>query len=130
MKRLLIIFVLLMTIFAPSALMVGQSSAVDVFPQCGKGSKNGTPAVCKEVVSSGSKQNPVVRLIGAVIRVVTYIVGVAAVIGIILSGIKFITANGDANSVAGARSSLIYALIGLAVVVLAQFFVVFVLDKI
>jgi hypothetical protein len=58
------------------------------------------------------------------------VAGVAAVIMIIVAGLKFITAQGDASTVASARSSLIYSLVGLVIVALAQVIVHFVLGKV
>jgi len=58
------------------------------------------------------------------------IVGVAAVIMIILSGLRYITSGGDASKVGAAKSSLIYALIGLVIVALAQVIVHFVFAKV
>jgi hypothetical protein len=48
---------------------------------------------------------------------------IASVIMIIFSGFKFVTANGDPQAVSTARNTLIYAIIGLVVAVLAQFIV-------
>ena len=64
------------------------------------------------------------------INLLSLIAGVAAVIMIIISGLKFITAQGDAGNVATARSTLIYAIVGLVIVALAQFIVHFVLGKV
>ncbi len=49
--------------------------------------------------------------------------GIAAVIFIILSGIKFLLSGGDAKQVEGARKTLTYAIIGLVVILLASFIV-------
>jgi hypothetical protein len=57
------------------------------------------------------------------------VAGVAAVIMIIIAGLKMITAQGDASAVASARNTLIYALVGLVIVALAQVIVHFVLSK-
>lgn len=64
------------------------------------------------------------------IDILSAIVGIAAVIVIIISGLRFITSNGDASNVATARSGIIYAVVGLIIVALAQFIVHFVLGKI
>jgi type IV secretion system pilin len=64
------------------------------------------------------------------INILSFVAGVVAIIMIIISGLKFITAQGDSSGVASARSSLIYALVGLVVAALAQFIVHFVLAKV
>jgi hypothetical protein len=58
------------------------------------------------------------------------VAGIAAVIMIIIAGLKMITAQGDAGAIASARNTLIYALVGLVVVALAQFIVHFVLSRV
>jgi len=49
--------------------------------------------------------------------------GVAALIFIIFSGIKFITSGGDSKQLEGARKTLTYAIIGLIIIFLAYFIV-------
>ncbi len=64
-----------------------------------------------------------------VVEILSYIVGAAAVIAIIYSGFKYITAAGESGKVTNARNSLVYALVGLAVAAVAQFLVHFVLTN-
>ena len=74
---------------------------------------------------TGSLQN----LITKVINIFSIIVGVIAVIMIIVGGLKYITSGGDSSNVSGAKNTIIYAIIGLIVVALAQFIVRFVLTN-
>lgn len=69
-------------------------------------------------------------IIAGIIKILSFIVGFAAVVMIIVGGLKFITANGDSGAVASARSTIIYALIGVAVVAIAQVLVHFVIHRI
>lgn len=64
-----------------------------------------------------------------VARLVSFITGVASVIVIILSGFKYVTANGDSNSVNSAKNTLLYAVIGLVLSLLAQGIVLFVINR-
>lgn len=66
----------------------------------------------------------------AAINIFSIVVGFAAVIVVIISGLRFITSGGDAANVAKARSGLIYAIVGLVLVVMAQTIVHFVLGKV
>lgn len=68
-------------------------------------------------------------VITTVVEVLSVIVGVLAVIMIIISGFKYVTSGGDAQKVASAKSTLIYAIIGIVIVVLAQVIVRFVLSS-
>jgi magnesium-transporting ATPase (P-type) len=65
-----------------------------------------------------------------IINILSVIVGIAAVIMIILGGLKFITSNGDANKIGSAKNTLLYAIIGLVIVVLAQVIVRFTVGKV
>lgn len=65
-----------------------------------------------------------------IINILTIIVGIAAVISIIINGLRFITANGDANSITSARNGVIYSLIGLVIVALAQVIVRFIIQQV
>ena len=57
------------------------------------------------------------------------VIAAVAVLIIVLAGLKFVTAQGDPQEVAKARSTIIYALIGLVVAVSAEIIVSFVLNK-
>jgi Type IV secretion system pilin len=54
---------------------------------------------------------------------------VAAVIAIIISGLRYVTSAGDSNSINGAKNTILYAVIGLVIVAMAQIIVKFVLGK-
>lgn len=84
-------------------------------------------AGCSTTTSGTSKINSIVT---TVINIFSIVVGVVAVIMIILGGFKYITSNGDSNNVSGAKNTIIYAIIGLVIVALAQFIVQFVLNKV
>ncbi len=68
-------------------------------------------------------------LINTIINLFSWAIGVIAVIMIIFGGFKFVASTGDSGKVASARSTIIYALIGLVVVALAQTIVKFVLGQ-
>ncbi len=68
-------------------------------------------------------------IISTVINVLSIVVGVVAVIMIIIGGLKYITSSGDSANVTSAKNTILYAIIGLVVVAMAQIIVLFVLDK-
>lgn len=70
------------------------------------------------------------KLIQNIVNIISVIVGVAAVIMIIINGLRFITSSGDANGVSAAKNGIIYAIVGLVIVALAQVIVRFVLTKV
>lgn len=68
-------------------------------------------------------------IIATVINLFSLVVGVVSVIMIIIGGLKYITSGGDSGNVTGAKNTILYAVIGLVVVALAQFIVKFVLGR-
>ena len=64
-----------------------------------------------------------------IINVFSLLIGVIAVIMLMVGGFKYIMSGGDTNNINSAKSTIIYALIGLVVVALAQVLVQFVLNK-
>ena len=68
-------------------------------------------------------------VIKLVVNIFSIVVGFLAVIMIIWGGLRYITSGGDSGKSTTAKNTIIYALIGLVIVALAQFIVRFVLSK-
>lgn len=66
-----------------------------------------------------SKGSSVTSLIRMVITILSYIIGVVAIIMVMLAGFKYLTSSGDSNKISSAKSTLVYALVGLAIAALA-----------
>jgi hypothetical protein len=133
MKRSLLFLTAFITLSIPVLTVSGNALAVDVFQPCSSAAA-GTD-VCNDASSQQGNNtqgstNPIIKIIKAAIEVLSFIIGVAAIIGIVVSGIRLMTSGGDSNAVASARSGLVYSLIGIAVVALAQVLVAFVLDNV
>ena len=79
---------------------------------------------------AGSANNSISSIIRTAIQILSFVAGVAAVIMIIVGGFKYITSGGDSSNLQSAKNSIIYAIVGLVVVALAQFIVHFVLGKV
>jgi hypothetical protein len=79
------------------------------------------------LTGDGGGGTSISNVVKAIINILSAIVGVAAVIMIILGGMKYVTSNGDANNIAGAKNTIIYAIVGLIVVAMAQVIVHFVI---
>ena len=89
---------------------------------------------CKGLAQLGQNcdaqgESPIKNLIATIVTILSWVVGVAAIIVIVIAGLKFITSGGDSNAIASAKSSLIYALVGLVVAAVAQFLVHFALHQ-
>jgi amino acid transporter len=64
-----------------------------------------------------------------VITVLSAVVGIVAVIMIMFAGFRYVTSGGKEESVKSAKNTILYAIIGLVIVALAQIIVHFVLNK-
>jgi hypothetical protein len=80
-----------------------------------------------EAGDAGERVNGILHL---VINIFSLVVGVVAVIMIIVGGFKYITSGGDSGNVTSAKNTILFAVVGLVVVALAQFIVRFVLEKV
>ena len=70
------------------------------------------------------------NLTATIINIFSFVVGIVAVFMIIIGGFKYITSGGDANASKAARSTIIYAIVGLVVVAFAQIIVQFVIREV
>lgn len=70
------------------------------------------------------------NMVHTVVNLLSAIVGIVAVIMIIIGGFRYITSGGNDTSVTAAKNTILYAIIGLVVVALAQIIVRFTLSKI
>jgi len=75
-------------------------------------------------------QNKLNSLIETIVNVITVIVGIVAVIMIIYGGFRYITSGGETAGVAAAKNTIIYAIVGLIIVAMAQIIVKFIIGKI
>lgn len=79
------------------------------------------------VAGGTSNEEGIAELARTIVNYLSIIVGVVAVIMIIVGGFRYITSGGDSGNVSTAKNTLIYAIVGLIIVALAQFIVRFVL---
>lgn len=125
MKRIIItiITVLALTLL-PAGILNGSASAACPSPTTSKGQVLDGAGKTGNCDDSG-----VPKLVSTVVEVLSIIVGAVAIIMIIYSGFKYITSGGDSAKVSSAKNTLIYALVGVIIVVLAQLLVRFVITQ-
>ncbi len=115
----------------PSLLVPAAAHAVDCNAstknalQCGADSGSG-----QTNPDSSTASKSIDSTISTGLNLLSVAVGVVAVVMVSLAGFKYITSGGNEEKVKSAKKSLIYALVGLIVVVLAQVIVQFVLKKV
>ena len=88
--------------------------------QCGTSNASGVPVTNDPTQSINDT-------ISQALKILSVAVGIISVVMIVVAGYRFMTSGGDTTKVASAKSTLMYALIGLVVVVLSQIIVIFVL---
>lgn len=87
-------------------------------------------AVCKERSKNGDPITGSGGLLIDIVNIISFVAGAAAVIVIVVSGIKFIISRGEPGNVTTARNTLINALIGLAVILLGRALIIFVITRV
>lgn len=79
---------------------------------------------------TGGGGKTVEGLVKSVINILSWVIGVASVIMIIVGGLRYVTSAGDSGSVSSAKNTIMYALVGLVVALFAQAMVQYVLGKV
>ncbi|MEO6513584.1 MAG: hypothetical protein ABIR37_02730 [Candidatus Saccharimonadales bacterium] len=87
-------------------------------------------AVCADGQTTSNPLTGSNGLIIKITRVIAFVAGAAAVIIIMLSGFRYVTSSGDATKATQARNGIIYALVGLIVIISAQFIISLVVRRI
>lgn len=126
-KRILFTIAATLGLLAPAGLPAVMVRAEETPIRSGlcSGSELAIGAECQPAEAEGTIND----MITTVINIFSLVVGIAAVIMIIVGGLKYITSSGDSGNVSGAKNTILYAIIGLVVVALAQVIVRFVLSQ-
>ena len=86
----------------------------------------------KEGIKSAGGDNNQITIgsaIKSIIDIMLFALGAVAVIMIVIGGIRYTTSNGDSNGIQGAKNTILYAVVGLVVAILAYAMVNFVVDN-
>lgn len=119
LQSLLLVPVIALGVSTVSPVLVDTASAVSSFDQGVKGGVGATGQNNTNTVTADS-------LVKQITNVLLFVVGAAAIIMIIWGGIKYVTSGGDSAGVTSAKNTILYAVIGLIVAVLAYTLVNFV----
>ena len=88
------------------------------------------PAACAlDPAACAAPETKINSIVKTALNILSVVVGVASVIMIILAGFKFVTSSGAPEKVSSARNTILYAVIGLVIVGLAQIIVYFVINQ-
>lgn len=114
-------------LFVPAAIpAIAHATPNNVAQLCSGASSSIDPAGTTCTNTTGSISN----IIKFVLDIFSVIVGIAAVIMILVGGFKYIISGGDSTRVSGAKDTILFAIVGLVIVALAQVIVHFVLTNV
>ena len=111
--------------FVPAVTFAG----IDGFDPCAPGQ----PAAGSDACPSGDPEQAILGNDGVLrngLQVFVYIGGFASLVMITVGGFRYVLAGGDPQQAAGARNTLIYAVIGLVIALGAQSILTFVIDRV
>jgi len=131
MKRIKLLLTVLYTLsltMVPGFMVLSSASAAtgNGALNCGTQLKYGTD--CATTPADG--QDSVNKIVNLVIAIFSWLVGVVSVIMIIVGGFKYVTSGGESSGVTSAKNTILYAIVGLIIVAVAQVIVHFVLSNV
>jgi hypothetical protein len=119
---------LLLVIFVQPAIVLAGNGACGTTPNSSKDQILGGIGENNATGNTDCSGQGVTDVAKTIVNILSLVVGIITVIMIIVSGLRFVASGGDSGKVASAKSSLVYALIGLVLVALSQTIVHFVLN--
>ncbi len=129
-KNYLLVTVSMLTLavpaLVPAVASAGCSNAIQLSIATGVKDATGGAENCDDngTGPTGSLQ----KIAKQAVNIFSILVGIVAVLFVIYGGFRYITSGGDSGSVGNAKNTLIYALVGLVIVALAQMIVHYVLS--
>lgn len=110
-------------VLAPVMLSPQIASAAPISPK---------DRACEGVKAAGGGQCDGDRLsefLKEIVNILLFVIGTISVIMIIVGGLRYVLSGGDSNSVTAAKNTVLYAVIGLVVAIMAYAIVNFVLGS-
>ncbi len=89
-----------------------------------------SPACVESQRGQNQTENPVTETVNNVANLIAIATAVVSVIVIIVAGITMVLSSGEASSIKSARDAIIFASVGMVIVVLARSIVVFIVNRI
>lgn len=122
MKRIILTTLAAISLLAGTVVVTNSGTVL----AASSASKN---TVCSGIGGCTESTNNITNTIRNAVNVFSAIVGIIAVVVVLIAGFQYVTAAGDSSKVATAKTTLIYAIVGLIVAALSQSIVQFVLKK-
>jgi hypothetical protein len=129
-KTYIVTGVMVLMGLAPALAVSGVASACSGIAgnvASGAGGAAGSTITCNNSGQSSAAESSINSIAKEVVKIFSIVVGAASIFMIIYGGFRYITSGGASDKVGNAKNTLIYAIIGLIIVALAQLIVHFVL---
>lgn len=119
---------------ATSLAVVGVASAQNIQGNLCRGANRLTLTPDQQAACAAETQDPAGTCdfnctLRKIVNIISILVGVVAVIMIIFGGFRYIVSGGSAEKVTAAKNTILYGIVGLIIVALAQVIVRFVLRE-
>lgn len=125
-KKLLLPALLLVSLLTPVSLVYADDVLSPVCPA------DSPATLCQDNTNQPVEGNSIYGpngILTKAAKLISILAGVAAVILIIVGGIQYVISSGDSTNVQNAKNTILYAIIGLIVALLAQAIIAFVLTR-
>lgn len=130
-SRVVLLSALMMALLTPAAALAAPDT-INV-TTASSSTNASVDAACEGIKAAGGNcdkatgQKGFNDIIITIINILSVVVGAISVIMIIVGGLRYIISAGDSNGVQGAKNTILYALVGLVIVLFSQVIVRFVL---
>ena len=126
-KKLLVSALFGAMVLLPSSTIMAASATEDISSVC---ASNPSSSLCTGYDKGKASDNPIVDTLTIVINILSFIAGALAVFLVMYGGFKYIVSAGDAGKVTSAKNTILYALVGIVVVVISRQLILFILSKV
>lgn len=120
MNKIKVVAITLMTALCGVTAMTQPAAAINVFGGC---NGNSDTRVCR------GQNDSAASLVNVIINAMFFLIGSIAVLMIVIGATRYVTSNGDPGAVKAAKDTVMYAVIGLVVAIMAYAIVRFVLQQ-
>jgi hypothetical protein len=127
LRKAILVLISVVAVGAALALSTAPAAAVDPLQAACTGGGAASPAC-----STAGGTDPVAGPNGAIVKItgiLALVAGIVSVMFVLWGGFSYITAGGDSSSIAKAKNTIIFALVGLVVAAMARPLINFVLSK-
>lgn len=133
MKQLAILAKKMFLVLFTSVVLVAPVSMVSAQDVLESACQVPDSTLCKESQANQSTTDNKIYgpngIITKAVELLSFVIGFAAVVMIVIGGFKYVLSAGDPNSVNSAKNTILYAVIGLVIAALAQAIIIFVVNK-